>query len=229
MRRMSACLICLADVLVIAACAGCGALGQPQTTPGTAVSSHSASPSPACRRADPARPCPGYALRVTGLTSQAGTMPGTVTTIFFRNAGARTCTLDGWPGLAIRGPATVRTAVAVRDLSAAGAWAIARTRVALRPGASAAASLLISAPAGAARCATVSWAVTPPRAPGPVTVLPSPAHLRICADDTIAVSPGLSRPAVTGSLRAVPRAQPHVIGVNLVKVATEAVQHAVPA
>ncbi len=176
MRRSYVPITGLAAALLAAFCAACGSAAAP-AQPG----------SPA---ADPGHgTCPAGALRVTGLRTQAGTMPGTVTSVEFRNTGTGACTLDGWPAVVIASPAAVRAGAKIRRQGDTAAFTIARTRVRLAPGASATASLLIATPQPAASCAAPSWQVTPPPGRGPATVLHSAAGPRVCAGSTVVVSP----------------------------------------
>jgi Protein of unknown function (DUF4232) len=127
----------------------------------------------------------------------ADTMQGEVYALVFRNTAARSCVIEGWPKVTVRGPDFLTRLRAV-DGSASGWGPIEATRVTLRPGADAAASVQIGAPANAATCAAPTWSVTPPggrritilhEAPAPAGH-PQPAGpASLCADDGIEVSP----------------------------------------
>ena len=124
-------------------------------------------------------------------------MTGTVYALVFRNTGARSCVLEGWPKVTVRGPDPLTGMHAV-DGSASGGWGpIAATRVVLPPGADAAADVQISYPPTAIACRTPIWSVTPPGG-GRSTILPeaaaSPGHPQpagpatLCGDGRIEVS-----------------------------------------
>ena len=174
----------LAAALLAVACAACGSAAAPAQPAASSASSGGAAPAASGTMA-----CAAGALRVTGLRTQAGTMPGTVTSVEFRNTGTGACTLDGWPAVAIASPGPVRAGAKIRRQGDTAAFTIARTRVRLAPGASATASLLIATPQSAASCAAPAWRVTPPPGRGPATVLRPAAGPRVCAGSTVVVSP----------------------------------------
>lgn len=137
-------------------------------------------------------------LRVYWSKQATGTMPGTVYALVFRNTGARSCVLEGWPKVTTRGPASL-TGVHVLYGSASAAWGpITATRVTLRPGAYAAADVLIGSSANPLSCGAPTWSVTPPggrrstilhEAPAPLGH-PQPAGpTSLCANEGIEVSP----------------------------------------
>ena len=90
----------------------------------------------------PAAPrCKPRSLRVSPVRAAADSMPGLVVAIRFRNAGPRACSVAGYPvlsappgGLAMRMRYTAQNAV----------WTVVRRPVLLRPGASAAVSVLVA-------------------------------------------------------------------------------------
>jgi hypothetical protein len=179
----------LACVAVLAAVAG--------TTAGIRLTAdRSASPpaiSPAVTASAPA--C--TSLRVSWSSQGVDTMPGMVYALVFRNASGRSCVLDGWPRVTVRGSALVAR-LRVVDGSSSGGWGpIEATQVALRPGAAAAADVQIGYPPTALGCVAPTWSVTPPgggRATslheGPVRHGPLPAGpTDVCADASIEVSP----------------------------------------
>jgi hypothetical protein len=127
----------------------------------------------------------------------ADTMQGAVYALVFRNTAARLCVIEGWPKVTVRGPAFLTSLHAI-DAAAGDGGPIEATRVTLRPGADAAATVQIGSPVNAANCAAPTWSVTPPGGRG-ITILPeapAPAgHQQpagptgLCADDSIEVSP----------------------------------------
>jgi Domain of unknown function (DUF4232) len=133
--------------------------------------------------------CAEHDLRVRGPASTVETMPGAVTVIVFRNAGGTACSLEGWPKVAILGPRPGPAAVPIRYGTATGAWSIALTRVLLRPGASAAASMLIGTPTNASGCDSPAWAVTPPQGVRREVVHEPRGGPQVCVGDSIVVSP----------------------------------------
>lgn len=136
-------------------------------------------------------------LRVSWSDQAADTMQSAVYALVFRNTAARSCVIEGWPKVTVRGPAFLTRLRAI-DASAGAGGPIEATRVTLRPGADAAATVLIGSPVNAASCAAPTWSVTPPGGRG-ITILheaPAPAGHRqpagppgLCADDSIDVSP----------------------------------------
>ncbi len=137
-------------------------------------------------------------LRVYWSDQAAETMPGTVYALVFRNTAARSCVLEGWPKVTVRGPAFL-TKLRASDGSTSGGWGpIEATRVVLRPGTDAAADVQIGSPATAVGCGVPTWSVTPPggrrgtilhQAPAPLGH-PQPAGpASLCADGSIEVSP----------------------------------------
>jgi hypothetical protein len=94
----------------------------------------------------------------------------------FTNTGTTTCSLQGWPKLAILGPRKL-AAVPVHYGTGTNMWVIAATRVRLRPGASAAANVSAGQPLNATHCGYPTWKITPPHGHQSVTlsVRPSPA------------------------------------------------------
>jgi Protein of unknown function (DUF4232) len=178
-RRGVAALGAVVGVAAIAVVGGSIALGRPSVRPAVAVrpGSH---PVPRCAERD---------LRVGGPDSAAETMPGIVAVIVFRNAGDITCSIEGWPKVAILGPRPRPAAVPIRYAEATGAWSIGRTRVVLRPGASAASSMLIGTPANASGCGSPNWAITPPHGTRRLTVHRQQTAPQVCVGDSIVVSP----------------------------------------
>jgi hypothetical protein len=146
-------------------------------------------PAIASPRSHAAPRCAAHDLRISGPGSQIGTMPGIVTVIVLRNAGGTRCSLEGWPTVAILGSRRGRTAVPISYRTATAAWSIERTRVVLRPGASAAASMLIGTPTSASNCRLPTWAITPPHSVRSVIVHQPPGGPRVCLGDSIIVSP----------------------------------------
>ena len=138
----------------------------------------------------PAAPrCAARDLRIRGPESQTGTMPGIVTVIVLRNAGGTACSLEGWPRVAILGSRRGQAAVPISYRTATAAWSIEMTRVVLRPGASAAASILIGTPANASSCRFPTWAVTPPDSARKAVFHQPPGGPQVCLGDSIVVSP----------------------------------------
>jgi Protein of unknown function (DUF4232) len=137
-------------------------------------------------------------LRIFWSDQAADTMPGTVYALVFRNTAARSCMLQGWPAVTVRGPDFL-TRLRAFDGSASGGWGpIEATRVRLRPGADAAADVQIGSPADAAQCAASAWSVTPPggrrstvlhQAPAPTGHRQPAGPASLCANDSIEVSP----------------------------------------
>jgi Protein of unknown function (DUF4232) len=127
----------------------------------------------------------------------ADTMQGAVYALVFRNTAARSCVIEGWPKVTVRGP-TFLTRLHAIDAAASDGGPIQVTRVTLRPGADAAATVQIGSPVNAANCAAPTWSVTPPGGRGITIVSEAPApagHQQpagptgLCADDSIEVSP----------------------------------------
>jgi hypothetical protein len=133
-------------------------------------------------------PCSGQDLQITGPQTPSVTMPGTVAAIVFRNTGATSCTLEGWPKVAVDGPRPAAGTIAVTYATTTAAWSVRVTRVVLRPGASAAATVLIAAPVTATGCGSPAWSIVPPgTARSTVIRGPSDSPL-VCAGAKIVVS-----------------------------------------
>lgn len=151
------------------------------TTP-SAVSPLTSAPVP------PVDICSERNLELSNPRSLNGGMGAVVVAIVFRNVGSKPCALMGWPTIT---PVSVKANVLYQTTTGSG-FEVAVTRIVLRPGEAAAASLeLFAAPGGTygAQCAaTGSWSVTPPGAHGPERV-PWPAHQGPCSDGTVLVSP----------------------------------------
>jgi hypothetical protein len=180
-RRGVAAMGAVVGVAAIAVVGGSIALGRPPARP-------SASPPPGAG-SDPFPRCAERDLRVGGPDNAVETMPGIVTVIVFRNAGGITCSVEGWPKVAILGTRPRPAAVPIRYAEATGAWSIGRTRIVLRPGASAASSMLIGTPANASGCGSPSWAITPPHGTRRLIVHRQPKTPQVCVGDSIVVSP----------------------------------------
>ena len=155
----------------------------------------------------PARPhqatarCSGQDLQITGPQSPAVTMPGTVAVIVFRNTGATSCTLEGWPKVGIDGPRPAAGTIPVTYATTTAAWTVRVSRVVLRPGASAAATLLIAVPVTATGCGSPAWSITPPGATRSTVIRGPSDSPPVCAGGSIVVSavyPGHA-PVIGGS------------------------------
>jgi Protein of unknown function (DUF4232) len=212
--------VAAAAAAAIAVVAGSGLLIRSAVAPSPAITrpaspaiTRPASPAPT-RPASPApthpavtgppRPasarCSDSDLRVGWSPSYAGTMPGQVYAIVFLNTGTASCSLDGWPRMAILSPSQL-TPVPVGYQSSAAAWAvISPAQIVLRPGTSVAANVLVGTPEDAGDCGRPTWAVTPPQGQASITVAESvppspttgPQYLNqplVCANSTITVSP----------------------------------------
>lgn len=199
-----------ATVLSVAVVAGLLAAGPHPSGPQSPAPAGGQSPGPQSRPAasSTARPgngspdvppCVARSLRLRLTRTADSTMPGTVGAVVFRNTGATTCELEGYPQVRLRGTTRPRRAVAY--VTATGSWSVGRTEIRLRPGASAAANLMISEAANPGRCGSRTWAITPPGG-GRATTLDAPASWpAACTGNTIAVSrvyPGRQAP-LTGS------------------------------
>jgi hypothetical protein len=136
-----------------------------------------------------APPCTPRSLRISPVRAAADSMPGLVVAVRFRNAGSRACSLAGYPALsappgapALRPRYTAQNAV----------WTVARRPVLLRPGASAAASVLIASFSAVTNlpCRTPqSMAVAPPGG-GRVIWIVAPASWQgVCLRGAVEVSP----------------------------------------
>jgi Protein of unknown function (DUF4232) len=167
-------------------------------------------------------------LRVFWSDQVADTVQSAVYALVFRNTAARSCVIEGWPKVTVRGPDYL-TGLRAVSLSAGDGWGtIEAARVTLRPGADAAAIVQIASPVNAGSCAAPTWSVT---APGGrrITILheaPASAGHRqpagptsLCADDGIAVSPVYpgDRP-MTGSYPPLPPLYPPAAGPDLLPV-----------
>jgi Protein of unknown function (DUF4232) len=130
-------------------------------TSGIGLTAGPSSPA-ATRPADTATVPACTSLRVSWSDEFApSTMQGTLYALVFRNTAARSCVIEGWPKVTVRAPAFL-TRLPVLNGAAGIAGPIEPTRVTLRPGADAAATVVIGSPADAADCAAPTWAVTPP-------------------------------------------------------------------
>jgi hypothetical protein len=185
-RRARGALACVAVLAVVAG-----------TTAGIRLTADRAASPPAISPAVTASAPACTSLRVSWSSHAVDTMPGMVYALVFRNAAGRSCVLDGWPRVTVRGSALVAR-LRVVDGSSSGGWGpIEATQVALRPGAAAAADVQIGYPPTALGCVAPTWSVTPPgggRATslheGPVRHGPLPAGpVDVCADASIEVSP----------------------------------------
>ena len=178
----------LACVAVLAAVAG--------TTAGIRLTADRSAP-PAISPAVTATAPDCTSLRVSWSSRAVDTMPGMIYALVFRNTSDRSCALDGWPLVTVRGSALVARLRVVDGSGSGGFGPIEATQVALRPGAAAAADVQIGYPPTALGCVAPTWSVTPPgggRATslheGPVRHGPLPAGpLDVCADADIEVSP----------------------------------------
>jgi hypothetical protein len=202
-----------ATVLSVAVVAGLLAAGSHPSGPQSPASSGAQSPGPQSRptatptatptarpgngSSDP--PCAARSLHPHLTRTADSTMPGTVGAVVFRNIGTAACELEGYPQVRLRGASRPRAAIAY--VAGTGSWSVSRTEVRLRPGASAAANLMISEAANPGRCGSRTWVITPPGG-GRATTLEAPASWpAACTGNTIAVSrvyPGRLAP-LTGS------------------------------
>ena len=148
----------LACVAVLAAVAG--------TTAGIRLTADQSAPLPTSPAVTATVPrCTG--LRVSWSSAQADFMSGELYALVFRNTSGRSCVIDGWPRVTVRGSALLAR-LHIADTSTA--YPIEATRVVLRPGAAAAADVSIGYPPTALGCAAPTWSVTPPDG-GRATVL----------------------------------------------------------
>jgi Domain of unknown function (DUF4232) len=188
-RARSAGLAAAAIVLVIGAAAIIRSAVQAPAAPlaPSAPSAPTAPTAPARQHQAIAR-CSGRDLRISGPQAPAVTMPGTVAAIVFRNTGSTSCMLEGWPKVAIAGPRPAPGTIPVKYATVTAAWSVRVSRVVLRPGASAAATLLIAAPVAATGCGSPAWSITPPGAARSVVIRGLSDSPPVCAGDTIVVS-----------------------------------------
>jgi hypothetical protein len=156
-----------------------------------------------------APPCRGSLLRVGSVPELAGPngpmMERLATTYLLQiqNTGRAACSLEGWPELSVAAPRSLR-AVPVSygtvSLTVNGNGQASRvvepTRVALSPGAQAAAAVTVTYPLNGTGCASAAWSVTPPRGGRPTLVRRSQRsgtgqqeQLVLCQSSTIEVSP----------------------------------------
>lgn len=174
----------LACVAVLAAVAG--------TTAGFRLTADRSAPPPSTSPAVTGVAAGCTSLRVSWASHAVGTMQGMVYALVFGNASGRSCVLDGWPRVTVRGSALLARLRVVDGTGSGGFGQIEATRVVLRPGASAAADVQIGYPPTALGCATPTWSVTPPGG-GRTAVLHGhdsrAGPLDLCADASIEVSP----------------------------------------
>jgi len=185
-RRVRGALACVA---VLAAVAG--------TTAGIRLTADRSAPPPSISPAVTASTPGCTSLRVSWSSHAVDTMPGMIYALVFRNTSGRSCVLDGWPRVTVRGSALVARLRVLDGSGSGGFGPIEATRVVLRPGGAAAADVQIGYPPTALGCVAPTWSVTPPgigRATslheGPVRHGPLPAGpVDVCADASIEVSP----------------------------------------
>jgi hypothetical protein len=106
--------------------------------------------------------------------------------IVFRNSGAQSCSMIGWPTIATPGLKTT-----IQYATVTQGFVVPVTRVVVPPGSSAAASIDLFAPPGSSddECGKPgSWAITPPGGDQP-TELPWVRFDGACLDGTVIVSP----------------------------------------
>lgn len=151
--------------------------------------------------------------------ASSGAMGNDVSAIVFRNTGTTTCSVEGWPELAILRPRKL-AAVTIHYGTQTNVWVIAPTRVELRPGESAAANVSVGQPVNPTGCAYPTWKVTPPRgqhnaAPRALTPTLSAGAPQVCANTgyviVSAVYPG-SGPVVGSYPSPAPSRLRHVYG-----------------
>ncbi len=121
-----------------------------------------------------------------------------------RNTGPVSCSLEGWPRLAVTRPRSLRSVpisygtVSLRSGRRAVVWAVVEpTRVVLRPGASAAARVMVTYPFMLSNCSRPAWTVTPPGGRTSTLLPQGPASSRtrgqgvpmLCTSSTVVASP----------------------------------------
>lgn len=113
--------------------------GRPSGGPGPTVVSPGVTPPV---QTGPAAPrCQPGSLRVSPVRAAADSMPGLVVAIRFRNAGPRACSVAGYPVLSAPPGAP---AMRMRYTAQNAVWTVIGRPVLLRPGASAAVSVLVA-------------------------------------------------------------------------------------
>lgn len=188
-RARSAGLAAAAVVVVIGAAAIIRSAVQSPSAPSAPLAPlASSTPSATARQHQAIAPCSAPDLRISGPQAPSVTMPGTVAAIVFRNVSATSCTLEGWPKVAIAGPRPAAGTVPVKDATTTAAWTVKAARTVLRPGASAAATVLIATPQTAKGCGSPAWSVTPPGAARATVIHGPPGSPPVCAGSTIVVS-----------------------------------------
>jgi Protein of unknown function (DUF4232) len=187
-----------ATVLSVAVVATLLAAGSHPSGPQTPASSGGQSPGPqtSAPASPPARPghsspevpqCAARSLRLRLTRMTGATMPGTVGAVVFRNAGATTCELAGFPQVRLSGTNLPRRAVAYFAVGAS--WSVAKTEVRLRPGGSAAADLMIAEAVNPGPCGSRTWVIVPPGGGRATTLAAPPSWPDACTRDAIVVSP----------------------------------------
>jgi hypothetical protein len=206
---------------------------------GTAALIHvTAVPAPTMSGRGPvsAPPCRGSLLRVGPaavlVKSNAISMEPLPNTYLLqiRNAGRVTCSVEGWPRLAIAAPRTVRPVpisygtVSSRPTRRGPVWRVVRpTQVVLAPGARAAATVTVTFQPAEFGCANKAWSVTPPGSSGSTIVrwaragtLQRRLPLVMCRGSTIEVSPvyPAAVPVTQNYPAAAPRQSPATISTS---------------
>jgi hypothetical protein len=154
------------------------------------------SQAPACRPAQLQISIPA------GIAGDPGAGMGqTSWNIVLRNRGAVSCSLRGWPGLAVRGPAGRAVPTRVADARASNLRSVPDAVVVLRPGRSAVVTLV--APVQAAGCVT-RWSVdvTLPGASGPVDLRGPGGADGLCVGGQVQASPFYLESGLDSAIRA---------------------------